>query len=234
LRARTFTMSETTCPLISSFMARQGIIAIAGTIFFTFTFIRKMMGAETRDLRTFAADVSKQGFQQGFGGALMAVVGVALEHMGGFDALAWYGAEYPFEIIITTYMTRVFRLVSEKLARSCNWTPMLNMGSYSPEEGQFWCSWYLVQLVQAVLLIGVPARLVSVGFILSSTMLPEEYSPVRFLAAAYYNSGLTCLMRTTAILYAVPLVGDAVQFVVIDLIQKARVRKVSDAHLVMT
>ena len=43
------------------------------------------LGYETRDLRTFTADVSKQAMQQGFGGLLMAAVGVGLARHGGLD-----------------------------------------------------------------------------------------------------------------------------------------------------
>ena len=71
------------CALISSFMARQGIIAAAGLCFFAFTYIRKRMGIETRDVQTFAADVSKQGLQQGFGGLMMAVEAGTIELRGG-------------------------------------------------------------------------------------------------------------------------------------------------------
>ena len=224
--------SQEQCPLISSFVARQSIIVAAGVCFLLYTWLRKLQGFETRDLRTFVADVSKQGMQQMFGGALMAAVGVLLERHAGLDALAWYGGEYPFEIVCTTVFTKMFRFLSEQLARRCYdassaresiWLPMLHMGQYGPSEAEpFRCRWYLLQMVQAVLLIGVPARLLSVGLILLSMLLPDGVSPVRLIAAAWYYSGMSCAARTALILYAVPLLGDAVQFTIVDLIQKAR------------
>lgn len=237
-------MSGVVCPLLSSFIARQGIIAAAGIMFLVFTWLRKVYGAETRDLRTFAADVSKQGFQQAFGGLLMAAVGVALAHHNGLDALAWYGGEYPFEIVLTTIATRIFRRLSEQLARtgydngtwSDFWEPMLHMGRYGPSEAEpFKCGWYGVQLVQAVLLIGVPARLVSVGLIVLSMALPAAISPVHLVASAWYGASVGCATRTALTLYVVPLLGDAVQFVIIDLIQKGRHGGVGDRrHLLHT
>ena len=227
-------MTDDECPLISSFLARQSILLGAGLLFILFTYLRKLLGYETRDIKTFAADCSKQALQQGFGGLLMAAVAVHLQHGGLYDALAWYGGEYPFEIILTTIFTRVFRYLSELLARRCYesasarqqafWLPMLHMGRYGPEDGpSFSCSWYLSQLVQAVLLIGVPARLLSIGLILLSTLLPTSIAPVRLVASAWFSSGMACVTRTALILYVVPLVGDAVQFVIIDQIQKVRV-----------
>lgn len=217
------------CDLISSFLMRQGVIATAGIMFLIFTYVRKQMGIETRDLRTFVADCSKQGFQQGFGGLLMAALGVLLERNAGLDALAWYGGEYPFEMVMTTFFTHTFRRLSERLARhqydtGSNkqlWEPMLHMGCYGPSEQEpFKCSWYITQLVQAVLFIGIPARILSVGFILFSVALPDALSPVRGVASAWYGSGMSCAVRTAFTLYVVPLLGDAVQFVIIDQIQK--------------
>ena len=232
------------CELVSSMLARQGIIAAAGVCFLLFTWMRKVYGLETRDLRTFAADVSKQGLQQAFGGALMAVVGVLLAHHNGLDALAWYGGEYPFEIVLTTLFTRVFRKASEQLARRCYdsgwwsefWEPMLHMGRYGPSEAEpFRCSWYGVQMFQAALLIGVPARLVSVGIIVLTMALPSAVSPVRFVSGAWYGAGFSCALRTTLTLYVVPLLGDAVQFVLVDLIQKAKASGNGDRiHLLNT
>ena len=176
---------------------------------------------------------AKQALQQGFGGLLMAAVGVLLAHHSGLDALAWYGGEYPFEMVLTTFFTHVFRQLSERLARHLYettsdaqrelWLPMLNMGRYGPSEHEpFKCSWYGMQLLQAVLLIGVPARLLSVGMILLSIQLPDAVSPVRLVAAAWFQGNMTCTVRTAFTLYVVPLLGDAVQFIIIDQIQKAK------------
>ncbi len=86
-------MTDDECPLISSFLARQSILLGAGLLFILFTYLRKLLGYETRDIKTFAADCSKQALQQGFGGLLMAAVAVHLQHGGLYDALAWYGGE---------------------------------------------------------------------------------------------------------------------------------------------
>ena len=75
---------------------------------------------------------------------------------------------------------------------------MLHMGRYGPSEAEpFRCSWYGVQMFQAALLIGVPARLVSVGIIVLTMALPSAVSPVRFVSGAWYGAGFSCALRTT-------------------------------------
>ena len=39
------------------------------------------------------------------GGVLMVGMGLMLARESGLDALAWYGAQYPFEIVLTTIFT---------------------------------------------------------------------------------------------------------------------------------
>ena len=60
---------------------------------------------ERRNLKTFCADCSKQAGQQMIGGVLMVGMGLMLAKESGLDALAWYGAQYPFEIVLTTVFT---------------------------------------------------------------------------------------------------------------------------------
>lgn len=234
--------SDVVCLLMGSFIARWGILLGAGLLFLLFTYARKLRGAETRDLRTFAADCSKQALQQAFGGLLMAAVGVHLASERGLDSLAWYGGEYPYELVLTTAFTAVFRRLSEAMARRCYEAgassaaraeryclPLLHMGRYGPSEAEpFRCDWYAMQLVQAVLFIGVPARLLSVGLILAAAALPAAANPVRAVATAYFHSGLGCTARTALTLYLVPLAGDAVQFAVVDAIQRARASAADD------
>ena len=150
------------CTLLKSFIARQGVILIAGLIFLAWTAsaagqtrglvtahtalraqgassrpkaritateegshrqrhatlhasfgappcihqaIRVKLRYERRDLKTFCADCSKQAGQQMVGGALMVGMGLMLAKESGLDALAWYGAQYPFEIVLTTVFT---------------------------------------------------------------------------------------------------------------------------------
>ena len=138
------------CTLLKSFIARQGVILIAGLIFLAWTAsaagqtrgprsesagrllspvgadhghreailhasfgappcihqaIRVKLRYERRDLKTFCADCSKQAGQQMVGGALMVGMGLMLAEESGLDALAWYGAQYPFEIVLTTVFT---------------------------------------------------------------------------------------------------------------------------------
>ena len=57
---------------------------------------------------------------------------------------------------------------------------------------------------------------------LAASLRQSYEQRLRGLAAAYYGSGLSCTARTMLTLYVVPLLGDAVQFVLVDLIQKAR------------
>ena len=49
---------------VSSFIARQLIILVAGLIFLAYTYVRVRLNYERRDLATFVADVSKQAGQQ--------------------------------------------------------------------------------------------------------------------------------------------------------------------------
>ena len=76
-------MAALHCALLSSFFARQGVIAVAVAAFLLLTYARRRCGHETRDLRTFGADCSKQGLQQMFGGLLMAAAGVLLSRHNG-------------------------------------------------------------------------------------------------------------------------------------------------------
>lgn len=215
------------CPLVSSFIARQGVIVGAGLLFLLYTFLRSRWGYEKRDLRTFCADCSKQAGQQMIGGLLLVALGVLLSSHG-YDALAWYGAEYPFEILLTTFFTGRLRVWTERGFRQLNehthWTwltPFLKFGQYGPEEGLFFWSWYAAQLLQAVLLIGVVARILALSFVvLSLAILPPWCSPVHLVADAWFHSGMSCDVRTAFILYMIPLIFDAIQFIIIDGLQK--------------
>lgn len=217
------------CQLVASFLARQGVVALAGLLFLAYTAVRVRYGLERRDLRTFAADCTKQAGQQALGGTLMLLMGLRLAE-DGLDALAWYGAEYPFEIVLTTYATGVCRRRVEQLARWLSvdpagprwgWAaPMALFGQYGAAPGDWSWRWYGLQLAQAVLLIGLPARLFSLGLIWVSLMLPEAVSPVGAVARLWYGSGLSCAQQAALILYVAPLVGDALQFVIIDGMQR--------------
>jgi len=156
------------------------------------------------------------------------------------NSMLWrgrYGAEYPFEVVLTTAFTGLFRNLSERvvaqlaLSSACDaeaLRPLMHFGEYGPREGDFRCRWYAWQLVQAVLLIGLPARLLSVGLILSSLrLLPAAASPVYLIARAWYTSRFSCRERTAAILYVVPLCGDALQFIIVDKLQAARAWRIS-------
>ena len=85
-------------------------------------------------------------------------------------------------------------------------------------------------MVQAVLLIGIPARLISIlAILLSLHVLPDWMSPVDLVGRGWYHSGLTCMMRTALSLYCLPVLGDAVQFVIIDQLQKFKTREQSES-----
>jgi len=145
------------CPVIKSFLARQSILLLAGLIFLGVTAWRVHRGYEQRDARTFVADVSKQGGQQAIGGVLMVILGHRLSETG-YSPLAWYGALYPFEIVLTTVFTGMLRRMNEsyaaRLARKRpSWKfvqPLARVGQYGPGgKGDWRWSWYRAQLLQA-------------------------------------------------------------------------------------
>ena len=97
---------------------------------------------------------------------------------------------------------------------------------YGPLPGEFRWNWYGAQMVQAVLLIGIPARVVSIlAILLSLHALPEWTSPVDLVARAWYVSGQSCAVRTLLSLYCMPVLGDALQFVIVDQLQKFKARE---------
>jgi len=77
----------------------------------------------------------------------------------------------------------------------------------------------VAQLAQAILLIGLPARLIALSLIWCSLYLPNQVSPVHLLASGWYRSGLSCDTQTALLLYAIPLAGDVIQFIIIDKLQ---------------
>ena len=123
--------------------------------------------------------------------------------------------------------------------------PYAAVGVYGAQSGQFSWSWYLHQLVQAIVLIGFPARVVALSIImLSIATLPQAVNPVRcrtaqrmatrlrrliaarlrvtqvlLIARGWFYSGLRCDQQRIAILYLLPLTGDAIQFIIIDKLQ---------------
>lgn len=216
------------CELVKSFVARQAILFTAGLLFLLYTFVRVRRGIEIRDMRTFAADCSKQAGQQAFGGVMMVIVGEMLAR-NGLDGLAWYGAEYPFEIVLTTAFTGVLRHKTEDffliLYHEGHWSrlkPLTQFGKYGPTPGSFQWGWYWMQMLHAVILIGVVARLSSIFCILLMLQLPGWWSPVRLVAELWFYSGLNCSTRTFSTLYGMPVLGDAVQLIIIDRLQKYR------------
>ena len=153
-----------TCDLVSSFLDRQVIILVAGLMFLVFTCIRVKLRLETRDLRTFLADVAKQCSQQVVGGILMVAVGVELAGDGSLDSLAWYGATYPFELLFTTiftWMTRhAMQLLFERFYRIKRWPsllPYVYFGRYGPSPGVFKPRWFMAQLFEALVLSAPPS-----------------------------------------------------------------------------
>ena len=75
---------------MANFIARQGIIFLAGLLFLVWTAVRVRLGREKRNVRTFAADCSKQAGQQMLGGALMVALGTHLAHDHAITSpLAW-------------------------------------------------------------------------------------------------------------------------------------------------
>ena len=128
--------------------------------------------------------------------------------------------------MLTTIFTGLFRRWAETgavwLGRKTRWrwlNPFKLVGQYGPKENDFRCKWYWAQLVQAVLLIGLPARMCALLIIFGSLAMPKVVSPVYHIASGWFHSGLTCEQQTAFILYVIPLTGDAVQFIIIDKLQ---------------
>ena len=138
----------------------------------------------------------------------------------------------PFEVILTTYLTGSFRKWTEsgftrwyERSHAAWLEPYTKFGMYGP-LGEFRWNWYGAQMVQAVLLIGIPARVVSIlAILLSLHALPEWTSPVDLVARAWYVSGQSCAVRTLLSLYCMPVLGDALQFVIVDQLQKFKARE---------
>jgi hypothetical protein len=192
------------CPVMKNFIARLGILLTAGLIFMAFIGWRMKRGHETRNARVFMADVSKQGGQQALGGVMMVLLGMRLSH-DVYSPLAWYGALFPFEIVLTTSFTWTFRQLTEAWARKHSalrlLQPLAYVGQYGPAgKGDWRWSWYLAQLLQATLLIGFPARVCALSIIaLSLWLLPAGLSPCAGLARFYYYSGLTCSQQVAGL-----------------------------------
>ena len=75
--------------------------------------------------------------------------------------------------------------------------------------------------IACVVAVRLPASLISLAIILCSLrFLPSTGNPILLLGNAWFNSGLSCFQRTVAILYLVPAIGDAAQFIVVDFVQK--------------
>ena len=54
---------------------------------------------------------------------------------------------------------------------------------------------------------------------------------MHLIASGWYHSGLSCDAQTALILYAIPLTGDALQFIIIDKLQAAaQCRAVHTVH----
>ena len=104
---------ELHCRLGASFALRMLIVIIAGAIFLLYTYVRRKLGLERRSFRTFAADTVKVGAQLVLGGVCLALMGGWLSHKG-LDSLSWYGAEYPFEVVMSTYLTKVMKDVTTR------------------------------------------------------------------------------------------------------------------------
>lgn len=216
------------CPVVKRFFFRLLVLGAAGLLFLSFIGWRIARGRENRDYRTFIADVSKQAGQQAMGGVMMVLLGTHLSERG-YSPLAWYGALFPFEVILTTLFTGSFRRITEAHAarfatryQSFRWAqPLANVGQYGPAGmGDWRWSWYFAQLVQATLLIGLPARLCALSCIsLSLWILPAGMNPCAALAHLYFNSGLSCDQQAAIILYVMPVFADATQFIIIDRLQ---------------
>lgn len=204
------------CPLVSEFLKRFLFLSIAVLLFLAYTWARWRFGFEQRDWPTFAADATKNGLHQALGAFLALAIGVRLGTTQ-YDPLAWYGATYPFDVVLSTFLAAMWR----------RWTMSVlpSYGKYGEAAGEFRCGLFIPQLVQSVFLISLPARLMSLGSLaLSLLLLPPLVSPVAAVARAWFYSGLECGPRGLLVLYAIPLVGDALGFIIIDGVQRFRER----------
>ena len=53
---------------------------------------------------------------------------------------------------------------------------------------------------------------------------------MHLIASGWYHSGLSCDAQTALILYAIPLTGDALQFIIIDKLQAAAQCRAHTVH----
>ncbi len=210
------------CPLMRSFMARQGILIGGGICFISYVYVRIRVGKDKRTFKIFAADVSKQVFQQMIGGSMMAVFGVTM-FTHGYDSLSWYGAEFPFEIIFTTYFTHIFKKLTENWAKRKSkpfFLAMRQSGKYGTTAEDFEWNIYFAQLAQAVIFVGLPARILSMLIMSSIVNIPNN--PLSWIASMYFRWDTICFIKEIFILYVNPFVGDTIQFIVVDWIQRLK------------
>jgi len=97
---------------------------------------------------------------------------------------------------------------------------MESSGKYGSFPNEFRFELYVPQLVQAVFFVGVPARVVTISFMMLIVFIP--HNPLAWIAYMYYNWNVPCFTKDVVILYMMPLVGDTIHFVLVDMIQKLR------------
>lgn len=219
------------CPLMWSFMARQGIIIGGGICFISYVYVRIKIGKDKRTFKIFAADVSKQVFQQMIGGAMMAAFGVTMS-THGYDSLSWYGAEFPFEIIFATSFTHIFKKSTENWAKRQSkpfFLAMQQCGKYGTTAKDFQWNVYFAQLTQAVIFVGLPARIISI--LIMSIIVNIPNNPLSWIASMYFRWDAMCFIKDIVILYVNPFIGNTIQFIVVDWIQKLKLNNINEDYV---
>lgn len=214
------------CPLVTSFVARVGVVLAASLIFFVFTVKRIECGKDPRNVKEFAILFFNLGCQQMSGGVLLAIFSVLHDKINepGHTPLIWYSVNFDFETLFTlTYLCMFKKIASimffgwaSKLAQRD-----IRVGEVVDDKRNVIWSAVAANFVFSVGIIGVAARLASMGSIVLVSFLP--LSPVSLMADVY-SCITSCAALTAVTLYVKPLVIDFLVFFVSDKVFKANAR----------
>lgn len=208
---------DKTCPFMTSFVVRNGIVATSAAMFYIATLIAIKQKRDSRNSIEFSLLFFNIGCQQMTGGMLLAGVSLLHDHIHepGFSPLIWYSVNFDFETCFTmTYLFffksslenaffKFFSLMTDSSVR---------LGRLMDKHKIVWKA-VIANFVFSVGVVGIFARVTSMVSIVLLSFIP--YSPTFFLAHLY-SLITNCTVLTTLTLYLKPLVIDLLVFVVTD------------------